>query len=106
MCIDFENKYLLLQAQHLALDDNRSMAELTYQRAIASAIKHRFWHEAGLGGELYGRFLLDNKKIDKGLKQLSTAMDRYKQWGSTKKYNQVKELIKCAGGAFSPVIGL
>ena len=91
---DFENKYFLLQALFLSLGENYSKTELTFQSAIASAIEHRFWHEAGLGGELYGVFLLENKKRDKALEQLSIARDRYKQWGAMKKYNEVEEYIE------------
>ena len=91
---DFENKYFLLQALFLSLGENYSKTELTFQSAIASAIEHRFWHEAGLGGELYGAFLLENKKRDEALEQLSIARDRYKQWGAMKKYNEVEEYIE------------
>lgn len=91
---NFENKFSLLQAELHYLNGRHEMAELLYQAAIASAHDHRFFHEEALASELYGIYLVENKHIEKGLEQLQNAMDKYTQWGATKKSDMVKDALQ------------
>jgi len=70
------------------------MAEITYQTAIVSAHEHRFVHEEALACELYGIHLVENKRVDEGLEQLTKAKDRYKEWGSMKKHGDVSQFME------------
>ena len=43
--------------------------------------------------ELYGIFLVENKKVSRGLEMLQIATDKYKEWGATKKAQDVDEFV-------------
>ncbi|KAL7539524.1 hypothetical protein ACHAXR_009351 [Thalassiosira sp. AJA248-18] len=90
---NFENKQILLQAEVHNLNGHYAMAELAYQASIASARDHKFINEEALAHELFGVFLLENKKAEKGMEQLNIAHDKYKQWGALKKAEAVKDFI-------------
>ena len=90
---NFENKRMLLQAELYSLDGRRNMAELAYQSSIVSAHDHKFIHEQALACELYGVFLVENKNVQGGMKQLQIAHDQYKQWGALKKVSDVIDLM-------------
>mmetsp|Transcript_26892 Transcript_26892/g.57652 ORF Transcript_26892/g.57652 Transcript_26892/m.57652 type:complete len:1336 (+) Transcript_26892:116-4123(+) len=91
---NFENKRSLLQAELHYLNDRPTMAELSYQAAIVSAREHKFYHEEALACELYGIYLVENGNVLKGLDQLQLAIDKYKQWGATKKVDDVKNFVE------------
>mmetsp|Transcript_40712 Transcript_40712/g.85233 ORF Transcript_40712/g.85233 Transcript_40712/m.85233 type:complete len:113 (+) Transcript_40712:156-494(+) len=90
---NFENKLCLLQAELYYLNHRHSMAELSYQASIVSAHEHKFFHEEALACELYGIYLIENKKLSKGMKQLKQALNKYKAWGATKKADSVKDFV-------------
>jgi hypothetical protein len=90
---NFRNKLHLLNAQLQYLENENDSAEFSFQSAIVSAHKHRFYHEEALACELYGIFLIENNNIAKGIEQLQSAIDKYVQWGATKKAADVQDLI-------------
>lgn len=87
---NFENKSKLLQAELYYLEANLEWAETAYTASIQSASDHNFIHEEALACELYGIFCIENHMVEKGSRHLLAALDKYKQWGATKKANQVK----------------
>ena len=91
---NFENKQLLLQAELHCLNGRYALAELVYQSSIASAQDHKFIHEEAMACELYGMYLIENKKVMKGMKQLQIAKKKYKQWGALRKAGAVKDFIE------------
>ena len=97
---NFENKRMLLEAELHYLNGRHTMAELAYQSSIASAYDHKFIHEEALACELFAIYLVENKKVEKGLRQLQIAHDKYKQWGALKKAHAVKEFIEMANSAY------
>eukprot|EP00581_Thalassiosira_minuscula_P001914 CAMPEP_0183748936 /NCGR_PEP_ID=MMETSP0737-20130205/68026_1 /TAXON_ID=385413 /ORGANISM="Thalassiosira miniscula, Strain CCMP1093" /LENGTH=1365 /DNA_ID=CAMNT_0025984679 /DNA_START=116 /DNA_END=4210 /DNA_ORIENTATION=+ len=91
---NFENKHMLLQAELQYLKKRHALAILSYQAAIESAREHKFYHEEGLGHELYGIYLIENEKIENGLSQLQLAIESYKKWGAIRKADDVKDFIE------------
>ena len=91
---NFENKMNLLEAELHYLDQRHAMAEISYQLAIASAHDHRVFHEEALAQELYGFYLIENGKSDRGLDQMRQAVDKYNQWGALKKARHLSDNIE------------
>ena len=79
----------MLQAELHYLEGDLESAEAFYKASIKSARHHKFIHEEALACELYGIFCIENHAVDKGLKQLHIAPDKYKQWGAIKKANKL-----------------
>jgi len=96
---NFENKSILLQAELHYLEGDLESAESAYKTSIKSAHKHKFIHEEALAYELYGIFCYENKMVDKGLKQLLLAVDKYRQWGAKKKVTEVRFLLELVDSA-------
>lgn len=67
---------------------------MTYTAAIISSKEHRYTNKEALSLELYGIFLVETKQIKKGLMQLALAVEKYKQWGATKKADDVADFIE------------
>jgi|EP00970_Alexandrium_tamarense_P008118 tetratricopeptide (TPR) repeat protein len=77
-CVDhrvwtFENKLLLLEAEQHFVIGNYIEAEEKYTASIASAKKHRFFHEDGLVKEFFGRFLQELGRIDEAEEHLANS---------------------------------
>ena len=82
-----------MQAELYNLNHHHIMAEVSYQASIVSAHDHKFFHEEALACELYGIYLIENKMLSKGMKQLRKAMKKYKTWGAMKKADYVKDFM-------------
>ena len=46
---------------------------------------HKFIQEEALVCELYGIYLIENKRVAEGVEQLQIAVKKYQQWGALKK---------------------
>ena len=103
---NFENKLSLLHAELHYLDHRQGMAELSYQAAIVSAHDHKFIHEEALARELYGICLVENKMVVNGMRQLQMAMDKYKEWGATKKADDVQDFMRTRASPSSQPVNL
>lgn len=90
---NFENKQKLLQAELHYLNGRHKMAKLAYQSSIVSAHDHKFVHEEAVACELYGVYLVENKEVEKGVRQLQLAQRKFKQWGALKKAKAVENFI-------------
>ena len=97
---NYENKSQLLQAELYYLDQDLVSAEAPYRASIKSAHDHKFIHEEALACELYGIFCVENHMSKKGLKLLHIALDKYKQWGATKKADELQLFINLVGPTF------
>ena len=91
---NIENKILLLEAELYYLNNRIEMADFSFQAAIVSAHDHRFLNEEALAQELYGIFLVENKHVGKGLKQLQYATVKYRKWGANRKADDVESFMK------------
>merc|ERR1712029_183983 len=90
---NFENKSLLLQAMLHQANSRHTMTELVYKAAINSAGEHRFIREEALAHEHFGLYLIDNGQLGRGMEHLRMAMEKYSQWGGSKKAYDVKEMM-------------
>jgi len=90
---NFENKLCLLQAELHHLNQCNTMAKQSYEAAIESSNKHKYFHEEALTCELYGVYLIENKMVSEGKDQLRLAIDKYRKWGATRKADDVVKLI-------------
>lgn len=59
------------------------MVNIPFSTAIAEA----------LACELYGTYLVENLRIEKGLEQLELAREKYLKWGALKKVLSVEEYM-------------
>jgi len=91
---NFENKQFLLQAELNYLDGRYVMAELAYESSILSARDHKFIGEEAMAYELFGIYLVENKKIDRGVEQLEMSYKKYTQWGAFRKAMDVRNIIE------------
>eukprot|EP00581_Thalassiosira_minuscula_P030220 CAMPEP_0183766210 /NCGR_PEP_ID=MMETSP0739-20130205/11423_1 /TAXON_ID=385413 /ORGANISM="Thalassiosira miniscula, Strain CCMP1093" /LENGTH=104 /DNA_ID=CAMNT_0026004973 /DNA_START=138 /DNA_END=449 /DNA_ORIENTATION=+ len=90
---NFGNKSKLLHAELHYLNGKMECADDAYIASIMLAQRHKFLHEEALAYELYGLFCVENQMVDKGVRQLLKAHDKYKEWGALKKCDDLQNLI-------------
>ena len=90
---NFAHRARLLQAELHFTMGFIALAESTYILAIQTAYEHKFKHDASLAHELYGKFCVKNRKLEKGLEHLTLALDGYQDWGATRKVNDLQQYI-------------
>mmetsp|Transcript_13088 Transcript_13088/g.20741 ORF Transcript_13088/g.20741 Transcript_13088/m.20741 type:complete len:348 (+) Transcript_13088:3-1046(+) len=82
---NFENKFLILNAEyHFCVGDFDTAAE-QYELAIASSHNHRFMHEEAIANELAAHFQSERGMKDISIGLLQQAMRCYESWGAQKK---------------------
>ena len=81
---------MLLQAELPYLNGDLGSAAAMYEASIKSAHEHKFIHEEALAYELHGRFFVETHMSEEGSNQLRAAVSKYKEWGATKKANDVQ----------------
>eukprot|EP01082_Thalassiosira_pseudonana_P010602 g9555.t1 g9555 contig37:239603-242777(+) len=79
---NFENKLLLLEAEHLFTRGETEAAKELYEESIVSARKHRFVHEEGLAMELFGEFQSATGNAEEAKEQKLLARVCYEKWGA------------------------
>lgn len=88
----------LLEAQLYFLDGDTYSADTAYKASIASARAHKFLHYEALACELHGKFCMETNSADEGPKQLQAAVIKYRQWGATRKVNELQQFIDANPG--------
>ncbi|KAL7548735.1 hypothetical protein ACHAWF_012024, partial [Thalassiosira exigua] len=84
---NFQNKMLLLQAEHRFATGDIEKAESLYNLAISSSRDHRFIHEQALSCELAYFFHCAIGRINQSSQLLKQAVQCYTQWGAHEKAN-------------------
>ena len=79
----FENKWLLLKAEHSASIQNSIEAEQLYKASIKSAQDHGNIHELALAYELLGNYYAASGLRMTSIDCYNNAYAYYKQWGAT-----------------------
>jgi len=81
---NFSNKFRLLQAEHLSLNNRHCPVTVLplYDESIESARKSGFIHEQGLACEKAGNYCKDVLNMEKALEYLNQARECYEKWGS------------------------
>lgn len=87
---NFQNKLLLLQAEHQFSSGQIKEAGYTYKLAITSAREHRFVNEEALSCELAGYFYCATGSQDQSISLFQQAVDCYKSWGARKKADALR----------------
>ncbi|PRP90391.1 protein kinase domain-containing protein [Enhygromyxa salina] len=82
---NFEHKHLLVAAELARLDGELLAALDLYERAIASALTHRFTHVHALASELAARMWLARGSHRLARPFMAAALAGYRSWGARKK---------------------
>jgi len=90
---NFESKYKLLQAELSYLDGELEPAENSYKASIISAQEHKSMNDEAIACELYGIYLVENKRAGAGLTHLLKAVEKYKDWGAVEKFQELQGFI-------------
>ncbi len=89
--VNFEHKYLLVEAELAALQGNVTSAVDFYTAGIESAAVNLFIQNEALGNELAGRFWLRQGREDYAMVHLKRARSGYEKWGAVRKVNLLDE---------------
>eukprot|EP00804_Cyclotella_cryptica_P005749 CCRYP_000087-RD/>CCRYP_000087-RD protein AED:0.03 eAED:0.03 QI:330/1/1/1/0.87/0.77/9/489/1372 len=82
---NFQNKLLLLQAEHsFSIGGTVSRTQQLYNMAISLSNKHRFIHEEAIACELFNAFREMNRSVDSN-GSLDRAYQCYESWGANAK---------------------
>jgi len=79
----FENKWLLLRAEHAATVKNHDEALRLYKASIQASQDHGNIHECALGHELLGNYYLGLGCSSDSIASFEQACVFYTQWGAT-----------------------
>ncbi len=82
---NFENRYLLVEAERARIRGGKYEAAKLYDRAIESASAHRFVQNHALANELAGRLWLELGHDTCAAAYISTAIRSYEAWGAEPK---------------------
>lgn len=97
---NFLNKYKLMLAELRYLNGNLQSADDAYNASIAAAHQHQFLNEEALAHELYGMFLIENTRIEKGVRQLHLAIEKYRKWSAHRKVKELELFIDLVDPSF------
>ena len=91
---NFENKSLLLNAEHHFSIGDFDQATEEYHLSIASSHKHRFIHEEAIACELASNFHSQRGNSDLSLKLMNRSVECYQSWGAEKKANTLLQMLR------------
>lgn len=90
---NMNSRYRLIRAEILYSEGNIDAAKVFYEASIESAKKQGFLNDEAVAYELYGTFLVENKRANKGLVQLRAALEKYKEWGAMRKVDDLQLFV-------------
>lgn len=90
---NFQQKYLLLEAEKAFTDGNVDVAAASYDKAIEAAKEHRFMNEQALASECAAFFYLDHENVGQARRYLEQARDLYAGWGAHRKVDDIEGLL-------------
>jgi len=80
---NFQNKFLLLNAEHNKLTNDFTNAATCYNASIKAAKEHKFIHEEAIANELAGIFYSEQGIYPNSLSYFKQAVECYKRWGAS-----------------------
>ena len=80
---NFQNKFLLLQAEYYRIKSDVTDAATCYEASIIAAKEHKFIHEEATANELAGIFYLEQGHRERALSYLLQSVVCYKKWGAS-----------------------
>jgi len=91
---NFQQKFLLLEAEKAFTDGNVTAAAASYDKAINAAKEHRFINEQALASECAALFYLDNENSDAARRYFKQSRDLYQAWGAMRKVEDINSLLE------------
>jgi len=85
----FENKLILLKAEHYASMFNVVSAIESYESSIKIARNNGYIHEQGLAHECMGKYLMSIVEVEDAERCFVRAHECYTQWGAKAKANKL-----------------
>ncbi|MBK9061594.1 MAG: protein kinase [Acidobacteria bacterium] len=82
---NFEHRSLLVDAEWLRTTGRSGRSLRKYEEAIAAAIDHGFFQDAGLAHELAAEMLVDSGRSRAARTHVLAALERYGAWGADAK---------------------
>ena len=83
----------LLKAELAHLNGELESAEEMYNASIAVTRDLKWMHYEALALELYGKFCVGNGFVERGRRQLTNALEKYKRWGAGRKVERLQQYI-------------
>jgi len=102
---NFENKYLLLEAEMKHLSGFHQEASTLYEDAIRSANEHKFIHEEAIASEIAATFFHDRGLNQKSYSFFVHSVNCYKKWGALAIAKRVENIIQGTFGSESVQLG-
>ena len=91
---NFENKMLLLKAEHMHTIGKIDQAAELYTRSIRSAHDHKFMHEVAIASENAGDFYYERHNFPKSVALYKHSIKCYKEWGALAVAKRVENLLQ------------
>ena len=89
--MNFENKYLLVEAEKSRVTGKVEEAISLYNKAIDIAHENEFMHEGAMSHELLAKFYLERDDNTSAKAHMIEARDGYHQWGATAKVSDLEK---------------
>ncbi|KAL7427037.1 hypothetical protein ACHAXH_001319 [Discostella pseudostelligera] len=80
---NFQNKFLLLNAEHYKITNDFINAATYYNESINAAKQHKFIHEEAMANELAGIFYSEQGIYPQSLSYFKQAVECYRKWGAS-----------------------
>eukprot|EP00804_Cyclotella_cryptica_P031041 CCRYP_013585-RA/>CCRYP_013585-RA protein AED:0.47 eAED:0.48 QI:0/0/0/1/0/0/2/0/236 len=91
---NFENKYLLLEAEDHFSHNRIEAAQAIYNKAISSAKVHKFVQEEAIAYELAANFYFNIGNFSVSLECYTAACGKYQEWGAVCKVARLQHCIQ------------
>ena len=91
---NWENKFLLLDAENKYTEGDFVVAESLYDSAILSAHAHKFIHEEAIASELAGTFYHERGQHQKSYSYFLHSIKSYKEWGAFAVARRVEAFVQ------------
>lgn len=82
-----------LEAHLHHLNGDTDSADKAYKASLVSARAHNFPNFEAIVCEYHARYCIDVGKMEEGIKQLRTAIDKYRQWGAMARANELQQMM-------------
>ena len=91
---NFLHKVYLMEAEEAFSSDYTELAKSMYEKAVATAKKHRFINDEALACELAGYFFLETQEKELALQYFLQANEKYHEWGAVAKSDALHTFIQ------------
>ena len=89
--MNFQHKWLLVEAERARVSGRAQEARAQYEQAIALAREHEYLNDEAVACETAGKFYLSQGAFQRAQKLLREARYAYQQWGALAKVNAIEK---------------